>query len=52
MEVPPETVLPLVLALGLALFFVGLLVEGPIIGVVGVGLGVVGIVWWAWRTGE
>jgi cytochrome c oxidase subunit 1/cytochrome c oxidase subunit I+III len=52
MEVPPETVLPFVLAVGIALFFVGLLIEGPIVGVVGVGLGIVGLVWWAWRTGE
>jgi cytochrome c oxidase subunit I+III len=52
MEVPLETVLPFVLALGMALFFVGLLVEGPIIGVIGVGLGIVGLVWWSWRTGE
>jgi cytochrome c oxidase subunit 1/cytochrome c oxidase subunit I+III len=52
MVVPPETVLPFVLALGIALFFVGLIVEGPIIGVIGVGLGIVGILWWAWRTGE
>jgi cytochrome c oxidase subunit I len=52
MDVPAETVLPFVLALGIALFFVGLLVEGPIVGVVGIGLGIVGLVWWAWRTGE
>jgi cytochrome c oxidase subunit 1/cytochrome c oxidase subunit I+III len=52
MEVPAETVLPFVLALGIALFFVGLLIEGPIVGVIGLGLGIVGIVWWAWRTGE
>jgi cytochrome c oxidase subunit I+III len=52
MEVPPETVLPLVVALGIALFFVGLLVEGPIVGVVGIGVGIVALLWWAWRTGE
>jgi hypothetical protein len=52
MQVPPETVLPFVLALGIAVFFVGLLVNGPLVGVIGVGLGIVGILWWAWRTGE
>jgi cytochrome c oxidase subunit I+III len=52
MQVPPETVLPFVLALGIAVFFVGLLINGPLVGVIGVGLGIVGLVWWAWRTGE
>jgi hypothetical protein len=52
MVVPPETLLPFVLALGIAVFVVGLLVEGPIIGVIGLGLGIVGLVAWAWRTGE
>jgi cytochrome c oxidase subunit I+III len=52
MIVPPETVLPFILALGIAVFFLGLLVSGPIVGVVGLALGIVGLVWWAWRTGE
>jgi cytochrome c oxidase subunit I+III len=52
MEVPPETVLPFVVALGIAVFFTALLVEGPIIGVIGLGVGIVGLIWWAWRTGE
>jgi cytochrome c oxidase subunit 1/cytochrome c oxidase subunit I+III len=52
MEVPAETVLPFVLALGIAILFVGLLVNGPLVGGIGIIVGVVGIVWWAWRTGE
>jgi cytochrome c oxidase subunit 1/cytochrome c oxidase subunit I+III len=50
MAIPEETYLPLVLALGLAVFFTGLLVEAVVIGVLGVGLAIVGLVWWAWRT--
>jgi heme/copper-type cytochrome/quinol oxidase subunit 1 len=52
MEVPEETVLPFVLALGIAIFFYGLLIEAALVGVIGVLLGIVGITWWAWRTGE
>jgi cytochrome c oxidase subunit 1/cytochrome c oxidase subunit I+III len=52
MEVPAETVLPFVLALGIAIFFYGLLIEAALVGVIGVLLGIVGVTWWAWRTGE
>ena len=50
MTIPHETYLPLLLAVGLAVFFVGLLVSAVVIGVIGVAAAVVGLVWWAWRT--
>ena len=49
-EIPRETYLPLLLALGLAVFFAGLLIDAVVIGVIGVALAFVGLVWWAWRT--
>jgi cytochrome c oxidase subunit I len=50
MAIPQETYLPFVLAVGLAVFFTGLLVEAAVIGVVGVVVATVGLLWWAWRT--
>ncbi|HEX4493664.1 MAG TPA: cytochrome c oxidase subunit I [Acidimicrobiia bacterium] len=50
--IPEETVLPLVLALGIAAFFVGLLVKVVLVGAVGVAIGVIGLLAWAWKTGE
>jgi cytochrome c oxidase subunit 1/cytochrome c oxidase subunit I+III len=50
LEIPHETYLPLVLALGLMVFFLGLLVHAAAIGALGVALALVGLVWWAWRT--
>jgi cytochrome c oxidase subunit I+III len=52
MDVPPETIVPFVLALGIAIFFYGLLINGPLVGVIGLGIGIAGLVTWAWRTGE
>jgi cytochrome c oxidase subunit I len=48
--IPRETYLPLLLALGLAVFFTGLLIDAVVVGVMGVFLGLVGLIWWAWRT--
>jgi cytochrome c oxidase subunit 1/cytochrome c oxidase subunit I+III len=48
--IPRDTYLPLVLALGLAVFFTGLLIDAVVVGVLGVILGVIALVWWAWRT--
>jgi cytochrome c oxidase subunit I len=48
--IPRDTYLPLFLALGLAVFFTGLLIDAVVVGVVGVILGVIALVWWAWRT--
>ncbi len=50
MAIPRETYLPFLLALGLAVFFTGLLVEALVVGVAGVAVATLGLVWWAWRT--
>lgn len=50
MTIPGETYVPFVLALGVAVFFVGLLVKGTLVGVVGVGLAAAGLMTWVWRT--
>ncbi len=50
MAIPRPTHLPFLLAAGLAVFFVGLLVEAAVVGVVGLALGLVALCWWAWRT--
>ena len=50
--IPEESVLPLVLALGIAAVFVGLLVKIALVGVVGVAIGAIALLTWAWRTGE
>jgi cytochrome c oxidase subunit 1/cytochrome c oxidase subunit I+III len=50
LEIPEQTVVPLVLAGGLAVFFVGLLIEATIVGVVGVAIAVAGLLRWVWRT--
>lgn len=49
-NIPRETYLPFLLALGLAVFFTGLLIDAVVVGVLGVALALVGLVWWAWRT--
>ena len=51
-QIPEPTVLPVLAATGVALLFVGLLVEAALVGWIGVGVGVVGIGWWTWRTDE
>lgn len=50
--IPEESLLPLLLALGIAVFFVGLLVKFALVGAVGLALGIAGLLAWAWRTGE
>ena len=52
LSIPQETYLPLLTAVGLVVLFLGLLVNAAAVGVVGVGLAVVGAVWWMWRTEE
>src|SRR5215216_411860 len=51
-RIPEPTVLPCVLATGMAAFVTGLLVQAVLVGAAGLVLGAVGLVWWAWRTGE
>ena len=50
--IPQPTYLPFVVAVGIAIFFVGLLVEAAIVGVVGLAFGGVALMRWLWRTGE
>ncbi|HEY7105397.1 MAG TPA: cytochrome c oxidase subunit I [Acidimicrobiia bacterium] len=50
--IPEPTYLPFAVAVGVLCFFVGLLVKAAVVGVVGVALGIVGVVWWVWRTDE
>jgi cytochrome c oxidase subunit I+III len=50
--IPEPTYLPFIAAVGIALLFVGLLVEAAIIGVVGVLIGMAAVVHWLWRTSE
>jgi heme/copper-type cytochrome/quinol oxidase subunit 1 len=50
LDIPHETFLPFLLALGIGVFFVALLVKGVAIGVVGVVVAAIALVWWLWRT--
>lgn len=50
--IPTPTVLPLVLAFGLAVFFFGMLFQAALVGWIGVIVGAVGLGWWTWRTGD
>jgi cytochrome c oxidase subunit 1/cytochrome c oxidase subunit I+III len=52
LTIPEDTYLPLMVAVGLAVFFLGLLVNAAAVGVTGAALAVVGAVWWTWRTEE
>ncbi|MBV8949300.1 MAG: cbb3-type cytochrome c oxidase subunit I, partial [Actinobacteria bacterium] len=52
MRIPHETYVPFVAALGILVLLCGLLVKAVLVGVLGVILGLVGILWWAWKTGE
>ncbi|HEX3394801.1 MAG TPA: cytochrome c oxidase subunit I [Acidimicrobiales bacterium] len=52
LEIPHETYLPFVLALGIAVLFVGLLIQAIVVGVAGVALAMMATLWWAWRTEE
>jgi len=50
--IPAPSYLPVAVAFGVLLFFVGLLVTSAVIGVVGAAVGLFGVVWWLWRTEE
>src|SRR5438445_13562786 len=50
LDLPHPTYLPFLLACGIAVFFVGLLVQAVIVGIIGVAAFVVALTWWAWRT--
>jgi cytochrome c oxidase subunit I+III len=50
MGIPDPTYLPFLLALGIAILCVGLLIKAVVVGVLGVALGTLGLLWWTWRT--
>ena len=50
MAIPGETYVPFFLALGLAVFFVGLLVQTTVVVVIGLAVAAAGLVTWGWRT--
>jgi cytochrome c oxidase subunit 1/cytochrome c oxidase subunit I+III len=50
LDIPKESALPFFMALGLAGVFYGLLIEGPIVMWLAVGLAVVALLGWVWRT--
>ena len=49
LEIPEQTVVPLAVAFGLAVFFVGLLIDASVVGVIGLSLAVVAVLRWLWR---
>ena len=50
LEVPEETVVPFVVAVGIAIFFLGLLIDASVVGVLGIVIGVAALLRWTWRT--
>jgi cytochrome c oxidase subunit 1/cytochrome c oxidase subunit I+III len=50
MSIPHETYVPFLVALGIAIIFVGLLLKATLVGVVGVALGAFAILRWTWHT--
>ena len=52
MEIPLETPLPFLLALGIAVIFAALLVEAVVVAIVGGLIGIGALLHWTWRTGE
>jgi membrane associated rhomboid family serine protease len=50
LRIPHETYLPLLIAAGLVVFFLGLLINATFVGAAGVVFAAVGILWWTWRT--
>jgi cytochrome c oxidase subunit I len=51
LRVPHETALPFWAALGLAVFFLGLLVRADLVGAIGIALAGLAVLRWTWRTG-
>jgi cytochrome c oxidase subunit 1 len=50
LEIPAPTVVPFVVAFGLAGFFLGLLIEAQVVGVLGVAIAVAAVLRWLWTT--
>jgi cytochrome c oxidase subunit 1/cytochrome c oxidase subunit I+III len=50
--IPSPTYLPFLAAVGIAILFVGLLVDAQVVGVIGIFIGVCAVMTWLWRTDE
>ena len=50
LEIPEPTALPFAAALGIALFFFGLLIDATVVGVIGVAFAAVAVLRWLWHT--
>ena len=50
MTIPHETYVPFFVALGIAVFFVGLLISAVVVGILGIVVGVAALLIWTWRT--
>jgi heme/copper-type cytochrome/quinol oxidase subunit 1 len=50
LDIPEPTVVPLVLAFGLLVFFIGLLIDAGAVGIVGVVLAGAALLRWVWRS--
>ena len=50
--IPQPTYIPLIVAAGLAVFFLGMLISAALVGIAGVGIALVGITAWTWRARE
>jgi len=50
LDLPHPTYLPFLLACGIAVFFVGLLIQAVLVGIIGAAGLVVALTWWTWRT--
>jgi hypothetical protein len=50
LEIPEQTAVPFAAALGVAVFFLGLLIDASVVGVIGVASVVVAAVRWLWKT--
>jgi cytochrome c oxidase subunit I len=50
LEIPAPTVVPFVVALGLAVFFLGLLIEAQVVGALGVAIAAAAVLRWLWNT--
>jgi cytochrome c oxidase subunit I len=50
--IPKPTYIPLFAASGLAVFFLGMLVQAALVGIAGVAIALVGITAWTWRARE
>jgi hypothetical protein len=50
--IPEPSYLPFVAALGIGGLLTGLMVRAALVGVIGVALGGIAVMWWLWRTDE